>query len=145
MRSLNPNLSPKAKEVLHNIMLLVENDEIDYSKGCNWNYVKSNIKGTVIKKENDHHSIISKNAELKMWNINGIGLASCFLKYFRHAFCHNSIWGNPSSDILTVDLKKSRKYGEVQQLKGTIRLSVLTKIVELIKESRTITKTNKNV
>lgn len=73
----------------HEILLLVENDEQDYRRGYNWDYVKKGIKGAKIVDKKDGflrwlEITDSKDNLLKLFKHSSI--ASQFLKNWRDAF-----------------------------------------------------------
>ena len=128
-----------AWDILYEILQLVENDEIDYSKKCNWTYVKSKLSTVSIYNVDDYVIIENEKGTLKLYK-SGV-IASTFLKSFRDAFAHNFITYNENTKVISVDLKSKFKHYEV--LKGEIELEVLKEIVKLIKESRNQKETNK--
>ena len=127
-----------AWDILYQILQLVENDEIDYSKKCNWPYVKSKLSTVSIYNVDDYVIIENEKGTLKLYK-SGV-IASTFLKAFRDAFAHNFITYDENTKVISVDLKSKLKHHEV--LKGEIELEVLKEIVKLIKESRNQKVTN---
>ena len=130
-RTLDPILAQ-----LHEILLLVENDEQDYRKGYNWNSVKSRISRAKIadKKEGSLRWLeISdqKGNLLKIFKQSSI--ASQFLKNWRDAFAHNHV--DYSSKDSTISISLLNKSGN-HLIEGNVDAAVLTEIIELIKLSR---------
>lgn len=130
-RTLDPILAQ-----LHEILLLVENDEQDYRKGYNWNSVKNKITKAKIadKKEGSLRWLeISdqKGNLLKLFKQSSI--ASQFLKNWRDAFAHNHV--DYSSEDLTISISLLNNSGK-HMIEGNVDAAVLTEIIELIKLSR---------
>lgn len=130
-RTLDPILAQ-----LHEILLLVENDEQDYRKGYNWNSVKNKITKAKIadKKEGSLRWLeISdqKGNLLKLFKQSSI--ASQFLKNWRDAFAHNHV--DYSSEDSTISISLLNKSGK-HMIEGNVDAAVLTEIIELIKLSR---------
>lgn len=130
-RTLDPILAQ-----LHEILLLVENDEQDYRKGYNWNSVKSKITKAKIadRKEGSLRwlEISDRNGNLlKLFKQSSI--ASQFLKNWRDAFAHNHV--DYSLEDLIISVSLFNKSGN-HLIEGNVDAAVLTEIIELIKLSR---------
>ena len=120
-------------------MQLIENDEIDYSKKCNWTYVKSRLSNVSIYNVDDYVIIENEKGTLNLYK-SGV-IASTFLKAFRNAFAHNFISYDENTKIVSVHLMN--RFNKYDALVGEIELDVLKEIVELIKKSRNQKETNK--
>lgn len=134
MKRLLANSLAESLTVLHEILLMVENDEVSFRTGCDWNTVKQNVKKVSIKNEDGYVIIKSHNgdSELKMRKCGSI--ASYFLKCFRDAFSHNHITYDAAKGLLSVHLKSQRKSFTIME--GTILLCDLQEIVKRIKMSK---------
>lgn len=138
-RPLNNDLNP-ILPIFHEILRLVENDENNYRKGCDWAYVKKNAKeSSIINSKDGFIKILSDSGKHTLEFLNKKAIASSFLVRFRDAFAHNYITYNTSKKIIEVDL--SSNFNNEKVLKGTISESAFREFVKLIKESK-VTKTN---
>ena len=133
VRKINNQLA-ESLSTLHEILLLVENDEVSYKNGCHWDNVKRNIKTVKIKSDSDQVIITSLNGDFILKMKRSKRIASDFIINFRNAFAHNQITYNPKTTHLSVDLKS--KTGSISLLNGEIALSTLREIIELIKISK---------
>lgn len=136
-REINNELS-ESLPVLHKILLMVENDMVSYSRGCNWSDVKRDAGHVKIKNVDNQVIIESSNGKSVLKMRKGKSIASRFLKNFRDAFAHNYIVYNKETETLAVELKSSEsgKKRKIVKLTGEISVSALKKIVELIKKSK---------
>ena len=133
IRRINNQLADSLS-TLHEILLLVENDEVSYKNGCHWDNVKRNVKTVKIKSDGDQVIITSLNGDFILKMKRSKRIASDFIINFRNAFAHNQITYNPKTTHLSVNLKS--KTGSISLLNGEIALSTLREIIELIKISK---------
>lgn len=124
---------------LYNVLTMMENDEDDYSVGCNWGYVKTKTSLSQIKDvPSDNIARIESSSGLTLNMKKGGGLASRFLTCVRNGYAHNCITYDSQSDILTFDVNDSN--GNLA-LQGEISHQALEEIINLIKESKNQLKT----
>lgn len=115
-------------QVLHNVLLLVENDEDSYRHDCSWSYVKRHVKLSVIQDLKNGAALIkslSDPCELEMKKSGSI--ASDFLVRLRHCFAHNRISYDRNSNTVSLYLNG---------LEGQIGREALEEIIQLIIESK---------
>lgn len=127
---------------LYEILLLVENDEEDYSSGCSWTYVKSKKASCDIidKIKNGKKFLIVETdinkEKIHLEMIKGDKIASDFIRNARNSFAHNRMSYDPVKRIITFEDNK---------LNGSITLEAFDNIIKLIKESKILkSKSNKN-
>lgn len=140
-RTLKNNLD-SILPIFHEVLLLVENDEMNHRKGCDWTYVKKNLQESLISDSENGITRIISGAEKYSLDLAKTGaLASLFLIRFRDAFAHNYVLYNPSKRIIEVDMDSIVNNTKV--LKGRITESAFIEIIKLIKESK-VNKLNSN-
>lgn len=122
-------------KTLHDVLLMMENDEENYKLGCNWGYVKRNVTSSqIIDMPEDSRLTIESAGDAVITMKKKGSLASQFLTNVRNGFAHNCIAYDSQSDMLTFDVNDSS--GGLA-LQGKISHSALIEIVNLIKESKT--------
>lgn len=137
-RPLKRDLDPVFK-TLHDVLLMMENDEVDYHKGCDWGYVKSKTTlSKIIDVPADKSSRIESSDDCMLIMKKSGRLASRFLTCIRHGFAHNCITYDTQSNLLSFDVTDS--FGNLA-LQGNIPHSALIEIINLIKESKNQTET----
>ncbi|MDE6697823.1 MAG: hypothetical protein K2K25_13165 [Muribaculaceae bacterium] len=128
-----------AFKTLHDVLLMMENDDVDYYKGCHWGYVKSKTTlSKIIDVPADHTLRIESSDDCILIMKKTGRLASRFLTCIRHGFAHNCITYDSQSDFLSFDVNDS--HGNLA-LQGKISHSALIEIINLIKESKNQTET----
>ena len=134
-RSCNSSIFPIIN-FLYEVLLLVENDEHNLNKGCNWNHVKANVTKSSISDEIKGVSRIKSEGNYILDLSKHGSLGSRFLIAIRDAFAHNYMSYDNTNNILTITLcSKNKKNGIRKELVGDIKLYALEEIVNLIKES----------
>ena len=132
-RPLKQNLG-EALPFLHQVLLMIENDEVDYTKNCNWGTVRSKVTLSEIKneKESKNTLIITKDTNeslLLSWHGSK---ASGMLFCIRNAFAHNYVSFDSVNQRLHFELLNQN---HKPALIGDISLNALNEIVNLIRES----------
>lgn len=132
-RPLQQNLGDSIK-ALHDVLLMMENDEENYHSGCNWGYVKSNTTLSQIKDNYPEKQLRIESSDGSILTMKKDGsLASRFLTHVRNGFAHNCITYNSISSHLTFDVLDS--VGQLA-LRGEIPYKSFIEIIRLIKESK---------
>lgn len=133
-RPLNNDLD-SILPIFHEVLLLVENDEMNYRKGCDWAYVKKNVKESTIENSKVNISrIVSGSGIYALELAKTAPLASLFLVRFRDAFAHNYVKYDATLKTIEVDMNSIVK--DYKVLKGIITELAFIEIVKLIKESK---------
>lgn len=120
--------------VFYEILLLVENDECNYRKYCDWKFVKKSVKKCKILDVDGFAKIISDSGKYELSMSKGSPLASRFLISFRDAFAHNYIGYDNEKQIINVSLSNKKR----ERLQGAITKNALIEIINLIKESKRV-------
>lgn len=119
---------------LYDVLLLMENDDVDYYVECNWGYVKDKTTLSHIKDVPSDNLARIESTNGPVLNMKkGGSLASRFLTCVRNGFAHNCITYDSQSDILTFDVNDSN--GNIA-LQGEISHQALIEIINLIKETK---------
>ncbi len=123
-----------AFKTLHDVLLMMENDEVNYYKGCDWAYVKSKTTlSKILDVPADNSLRIESSDDCTLIMKKTGSLASRFLTCIRHGFAHNCITYDSQSDLLSFDVNDS--HGNLA-LQGKISHSALIEIINLIKKSK---------
>ena len=114
---------------MYEILLLVENDENDYRKGCNWTFVKSNLKSLkfIDQKVKNTKIIVIKDNDFELKLKTSGYIASSFLIKSRDCFAHNRMEYNSNLDIIKF---------EMNEFEGSIPANSYKEIINKIKESK---------